>query len=46
MDPLQGPRFLGSIPNVTVHRGQNVSLPCVVENLGKFRVGYHQQNYI
>lgn len=32
------PRFAEPIPNVTVALGRDASLPCVVENLGKYKV--------
>lgn len=35
-----GPRFAEPIPNVTVALGRDASLPCVVENLGKYKVGF------
>lgn len=34
------PRFAEPIPNVTVALGRDASLPCVVENLGKYKVQY------
>lgn len=34
------PEFAEAIPNVTVSAGRDVSLPCVVDNLGTFRVSY------
>lgn len=34
------PRFAEPIPNVTVALGRDASLPCVVENLGKYKVWY------
>jgi len=39
-EELQTPRFLGSIPNITVTKGDNVSVPCVIENLGTFRMAW------
>lgn len=33
------PRFAEPIPNVTVALGRDASLPCVVENLGTYKVG-------
>lgn len=33
-----GPRFIEPIPNVTVALGRDASLPCVVENLGSYKV--------
>jgi len=40
MDPpeLQMPKFLGSMPNITASKGENVSMTCVVENLGMYKV--------
>lgn len=35
---MDEPRFSEPIPNVTVALGRDASLPCVVENLGKFKV--------
>lgn len=32
------PRFAEPIPNVTVALGRDASLPCVVENLGTYKV--------
>lgn len=32
------PRFVEPIPNVTVALGRDASLPCVVENLGTYKV--------
>lgn len=32
------PRFAEPIPNVTVALGRDASLPCVVENLGSYKV--------
>lgn len=32
------PMFAEPIPNVTVPLGRDVSLPCVVENLGNYKV--------
>ncbi|KAF7391832.1 hypothetical protein HZH68_011375 [Vespula germanica] len=32
------PMFAEPIPNVTVALGRDVSLPCVVENLGSYKV--------
>lgn len=32
------PKFAEPIPNVTVALGRDASLPCVVENLGKYKV--------
>ncbi|KAL0278833.1 UNVERIFIED_CONTAM: hypothetical protein PYX00_000527 [Menopon gallinae] len=37
---LDEPRFSEPIPNVTVALGRDASLPCVVENLGKFKVAW------
>lgn len=34
------PRFAEPIPNVTVALGRDASLPCVVENLGKYKVWF------
>ncbi|XP_029042549.1 lachesin-like [Osmia bicornis bicornis] len=34
------PMFAEPIPNVTVPLGRDVSLPCVVENLGNFKVAW------
>lgn len=34
------PRFSEPIPNVTVALGRDASLPCVVENLGDFKVAW------
>ncbi|XP_066584684.1 lachesin-like isoform X2 [Prorops nasuta] len=34
------PRFAEPIPNVTVALGRDVSLPCVVENLGEYKVAW------
>ncbi|EEB15808.1 lachesin precursor, putative [Pediculus humanus corporis] len=35
-----GPRFLEPIPNVTVALGRDASLPCVIENLGSYKVAW------
>ncbi|KAK6617224.1 hypothetical protein RUM44_005555 [Polyplax serrata] len=35
-----GPRFLEPIPNVTVALGRDASLPCVIENLGTYKVAW------
>jgi hypothetical protein len=35
-----GPRFIEPIPNVTVALGRDASLPCVVENLGSYKVSH------
>lgn len=35
-----GPRFIEPIPNVTVALGRDASLPCVVENLGSYKVAW------
>ncbi|GIY29104.1 hypothetical protein CDAR_556551 [Caerostris darwini] len=35
---LPEPEFAEPIPNVTVSAGRDVSLPCVVDNLGTYRV--------
>ena len=32
------PIFAEPIPNVTVALGRDVSLPCVIENLGSYKV--------
>lgn len=32
------PKFVEPIPNVTVPVGRDASLPCVVENLGTYKV--------
>lgn len=32
------PMFAEPIPNVTVALGRDVSLPCVIENLGNYKV--------
>ncbi|KAK9889149.1 hypothetical protein WA026_004421 [Henosepilachna vigintioctopunctata] len=32
------PRFAEPIPNVTVALGRDASLPCVVENLGTYKI--------
>lgn len=34
------PKFAEPIPNVTVALGRDASLPCVVDNLGKYKVWY------
>ncbi|GIX79471.1 hypothetical protein CEXT_631301 [Caerostris extrusa] len=34
---LPEPEFAEPIPNVTVSAGRDVSLPCVVDNLGTYR---------
>ncbi|XP_054290041.1 lachesin-like [Macrosteles quadrilineatus] len=34
------PRFVEPIPNVTVALGRDASLPCVVENLGTYKVAW------
>ncbi|KAJ3623040.1 hypothetical protein MTP99_019298 [Tenebrio molitor] len=34
------PRFAEPIPNVTVALGRDASLPCVVENLGTYKVAW------
>ena len=36
------PEFAEAIPNVTVSAGRDVSLPCVVDNLGTFRVSFKE----
>ena len=33
-----GPKFVEPIPNVTVTVGRDASLPCVVNNLGTYKV--------
>lgn len=38
MNILPKPSFAEPIPNVTVSAGRDVSLPCVIENLGNYRV--------
>ncbi|XP_024942432.1 lachesin isoform X2 [Cephus cinctus] len=35
-----GPRFAEPIPNVTVALGRDANLPCVVENLGTYKVAW------
>lgn len=35
------PNFAEPIPNVTVSLGRDASLPCVVNNLGTYKVRYH-----
>ncbi|XP_060534761.1 lachesin isoform X2 [Cylas formicarius] len=35
-----GPKFVEPIPNVTVALGRDASLPCVVENLGTYKVAW------
>ncbi|KAF7267513.1 hypothetical protein GWI33_019255 [Rhynchophorus ferrugineus] len=35
-----GPRFVEPIPNVTVPLGRDANLPCVVENLGTYKVAW------
>lgn len=35
---ISEPEFAEPIPNVTVSAGRDVSLPCVVDDLGTFRV--------
>ncbi|GFV08170.1 hypothetical protein TNCV_4787151 [Trichonephila clavipes] len=37
-EPPMEPEFAEPIPNVTVSAGREVSLPCVVDNLGTFRM--------
>ncbi|GFR32586.1 protein CEPU-1 [Trichonephila clavata] len=45
-EPSMEPEFAEPIPNVTVSAGRDVSLPCVVDNLGTFRVAWiHTQRY-
>lgn len=34
------PKFAEPIPNITVALGRDVSLPCVVENLGTYKVSF------
>nr|XP_024217471.1 lachesin [Halyomorpha halys] len=36
----EGPKFAEPIPNVTVALGRDASLPCVVENLGTYKVAW------
>ena len=36
--------FAEPIPNVTVPLGRDVSLPCVIENLGTHKVGKVNKN--
>ncbi|BES94888.1 Immunoglobulin V-set domain [Nesidiocoris tenuis] len=36
----EGPKFAEPIPNVTVALGRDASLPCVVENLGNYKVAW------
>ncbi|GFU11947.1 hypothetical protein NPIL_1441 [Nephila pilipes] len=36
-EAVQEPEFAEPIPNITVSAGRDVSLPCVVDNLGTFR---------
>lgn len=35
---MDEPRFAQPIPNVTVAVGRDANLPCVVENLGSYKV--------
>lgn len=35
---MDEPRFAQPIPNATVAVGRDASLPCVVENLGSYKV--------
>lgn len=34
------PQFLSSVPNVTVAVGRNAIIPCVVKNLGNYKVAF------
>ncbi|XP_064097844.1 neurotrimin-like isoform X2 [Macrobrachium nipponense] len=34
------PKFVATIPNVTVTAGRDASLPCVVENIGDYKVSW------
>ncbi|XP_063226967.1 lachesin-like [Bacillus rossius redtenbacheri] len=36
----ENPRFIEPIPNVTVALGRDASLPCVIENLGSYKVAW------
>ncbi|XP_024082565.1 lachesin-like isoform X1 [Cimex lectularius] len=36
----EGPKFAEPIPNVTVALGRDASLPCVVDNLGNYKVAW------
>lgn len=36
--PALEPKFAEPIPNVTIPVGRDVSLPCVVSNLGNYKV--------
>ncbi|GFU42754.1 lachesin [Nephila pilipes] len=38
------PTFAEPIPNITVTAGRNVSLPCIVDNLQKYRVAWIHKN--
>lgn len=40
------PNFAEPIPNVTVSLGRDASLPCVVNNLGTYKVRCHVHNII
>ena len=33
-----GPKFVETIPNVNVTAGRDVSLPCVVDDIGQYQV--------
>ena len=35
----KGPKFVEPIPNVTVTVGRDASLPCIISNLGSYKVG-------
>ena len=35
---VKHPKFLETIPNVNVTAGRDVDLPCVVENIGNYKV--------
>ncbi|XP_014252970.1 lachesin-like isoform X2 [Cimex lectularius] len=36
----EGPKFAEPIPNITVALGRDTSLPCVVDNLGNYKVAW------
>lgn len=45
-DGFSEPYFAEPIPNITVSAGRDVSLPCIVENLGSYRVAWiHTDRY-
>lgn len=40
------PKFVATIPNITVTAGRDASLPCVVENIGDYKVTWMHLNRV